>query len=204
MPTLKNNISGLTLANQVQAARAVQKLDPTVKVRQTGITSFGAVAQSAGQSNGIGMPTSITLTFDNSAGVAAKDYKIGDADNWILATVGKTAVQADRSSGISGAALAKVFAQAPMTVLGLTYTSTSGAVQFSQPFTYITGEVDGTGLTKPVNMAEYQRNTAYDPNMLTLEFQNQFVLDWNTAFYISAGIGQLVNVTLLFGAASYR
>ncbi len=189
----------------IEATRAVNKLDPTVKVRATGITNFGAVAQSGGQGPTTGMPTSLTLVLDNSGGATAKLYKIGDPDNWVLPAAGiTTAVNADRSSGISGAAFGSVIGQAPMTVQAINYASTSGAVQFSQLFKYVTADVDGSATLKPVNMAEYQRNTADDPNLLTLEFGNQFVLDWNRAFVISAGVGQLVNITLMFGAAGYR
>lgn len=192
-------------AQTIQAARAVNKLDPTVKVRNTGITNFGAVARSSGQGPTTGMPTSLSLVLDNSAGAVAKLYKIGDPDGWILGNVGLgAAVQPDRSSGITGLAFANVVSQAPVTVQAINYRSTSGAVQFSELFKYVTGDVDGSATMKPVNMAEYQRNTADDPNLLTLEFDNQFTLDWNRAFVISAGIGQLVTVTLMFGAAGYR
>lgn len=196
----------LRLANNqtLQQARAVQKLDPTVKTRSTGITNFGAVAQSSGQGASTGMPTSLSFVLDNSAGIAVKDYKIGDPDGWLLPLIGITAVDADRTSGIPAAAFNKVIAQAPLTVLAINYRSTSGAVQFSEPFQYIVGDVDSSATKKPVNMAEYQRNTADDPNLLTLEFQNQFSMDWNRAFWVRAGIGQLVTVTLMFGAAGYR
>ena len=189
----------------IEASRAVNKLDPTIKVRATNITNFGAVAQSGGQGPTTGMPTSITLVLDNSAGVASKLYRIGDADNWVAAAGGYTgAAWPDRTSGISAAAFAAAVAQAPMTVQAINYAATSGAVQFPELFKYITGDVDGSATIKPVNMPEYQRNTSNDPNLLTLEFTNQFVLDWNRAFVIRAGIGQLVNVTLMFGAAGYR
>lgn len=186
------------------SVRAVQKLDPTVKTRSTGITNFGAVAQSSGQGPSTGMPTSLSFVLDNSGGVATKDYKIGDPDTWVLLAAGLAGVAADSTSGISAAAFANVIGQAPMTVQAINYRATSGAVQFSKPFKYITADVDGSATVKPVNMAEYQRNTADDPNLLTLEFGNQFTLDWNRAFYIQAGIGQLVTVTLMFGAAGYR
>lgn len=189
----------------ITSARAVSKLDPTIKVRNTPITNFGAVARAEGQGPSTGMPTSLTLVLDNSAGVAAKLYRIGDPDSWILPAAGFTgAVDADRTNGIPALAFGKAMAQAPMTVQAINYRSTSGAVQFAETFMYITADVDGSSTTKPVNVSQYQRNTAQDPNLMTLEFDNQFTLDWNRAFVISAGIGQLVSVTLMFGAAGYR
>jgi len=201
MATLKaNDIYGDRTTN-----RAVQTLDPAVKVRTTGILNFGSVAQSIGQGPGVGMPTSLTLTLDNSAGAVVKSYKIGDPQNWILPAIGIAgAVDADRSSGIPAAAFAATITQAPVTVMAINYRATSGAVQFAMPFRFITADVDGSAASKPVNLAEYQRNTSYDPNLMTLEFQNQFRLDWNRAFFITAGIGQVVSVTLMFGAAGYR
>lgn len=201
MPTLSVSRPALS----VEQSRAVKQLDPTTKVRTTGITNFGAVADSAGQSNSLGMPSSITFALDNSAGVAVKGYRIGDPQDWVVAANGFAGtVQPDRSSGISGANFAYAVTQAPMTVIGINYSATSGAVQFSQPFFFCSADVNGSGLKKPMNIAEYQRNTQYNDNLMTLRFENPFRLDWNTGFYILAGIGQLVNVTLMFGAAGYR
>lgn len=185
--------------------RAIKQLDPTTKVRSTGITNFGAVADSAGESNSLGMPSSITFTLDNSGGAAVKGYRIGDPNDWVCGAAGFVGtVQPDRSSGISGANFAQAVTQAPMAVIGVNYSSTSGAVQFSSPFFFVSADVNGSALKKPMNIAEYQRNTQFNDNLMTLRFENPFRLDWNTGFYILAGIGQLVNVTLMFGAAGYR
>lgn len=201
--------NGITYApassQSVVQSRAVSKLDPTVKVRSTGITNFGAVAKAEGQGPSTGMPTSLSLVLDNSAGVAVKLYRIGDPDGWILPAGGFAgAVDADRTNGISAIAFGRAVGQAPMTVQAINYRATSGAVQFSQPFFYITADVDASATKKPVNVSQYQRNTAQDPNLMTLEFDNQFTMDWNRAFVITAGIGQIVTVTLMFGAAGYR
>lgn len=189
----------------VTEARAVKQLDPAVKVRTTGITNFGAVADSQGQSPNVGMPSSITFTLDNSAGVAGKDYRIGDPDDWVVALAGFAGtVQPDRSSGISGMNFARAVTQAPVSVIGINYSSTSGAVQFGNPFFFVQGEVNGSALKRPMNIAEYQRNTQFNDNLMTLRFEQPFRMDWNTGFFITAGIAQVVNVTLMFGAAAYR
>lgn len=189
----------------VMEARAVKTLDPNVKVRTTGITNFGAVADAQGQTMGVGMPNSLSLILDNSGGVAAKAYRIGDPNNWSVATAGFTgAVDPDRSSGIAPAAFAQTTTQAPVSIVGINYSATSGAVQFAEPFFWVQADVDGSALKKPVNIAEYQRNTQYNANLMTLRFDQPFRLDWNTGFYISAGIAQIVTVTLMFGAAGYR
>lgn len=186
-------------------ARAVRTLDPSTKVRTTGITNFGAVADAQGQSPNVGMPSSITFTLDNSTGVATKGYRIGDADDWVVALAGFAGTaQPDRSSGISGANFAKAVAQAPLAVIGINYSATSGAVQFGEQFFFVQGEVNGSALKRPMNIAEYQRNTQFNDNLMTLRFDQPFRMDWNTGFYINAGIAQVVNVTLMFGAAGYR
>lgn len=185
--------------------RAIKQLDPTVKVRNTGITNFGAVAEASGQSNSVGMPSSINFTLDNGSGGTTKAYRIGDPDDWAVAQAGFTGtVQPDRSSGISGAAFAKAVSYAPMAVAGMSYSSTSGAVQFGSPFYFVESEVSGAALKTPINVAEFQRNTAQNDNLITMAFATPFVLDWNTGFYILVQANQVVNITLMFGAAGNR
>lgn len=183
--------------------RAASKLDPSVRVRQADIGRFGAVAQAQGPAGGK-MPSSVTFTLNNSAGVTAKAYKIGDYANLIEDILGKAIADADSSSGGSVGGANYSFGVAPVTVKAINYASTSGAVQFPQQFQYASADMNGRLDLIPVNTPEYQRNNAYNPNLLTLEFGDQFVLDWNRAFLITAGIGQTVTVTLMFGAAAYR
>lgn len=198
-------ISRNRVGETAAANRAIRQLDPTIKVRRTGITNFGSVARAGGQTTSLGMPSSITFTLDNSLGGTAAGYRIGDDQDWVVELNGYTGTAlADASSGISAKAFGVAVAQAPVAVGGINYSSTSGAVQFGLPFFFCQGEVDGTRSAKPVNIAEYQRNTANNANLMTLEFQDPFVLDWNTGFYILAGIGQVVQVTLMFAAADNR
>lgn len=198
-------IKAYTGARQLEQARAVRQLDPQTKVRTTGITNFGAVADAAGQSNSLGMPSSLTLTLDNSLGGSTKDYRIGDPQDWVVNVNGYPGTNhADRSSGISAANFAAAVTQAPVAVIGINYSATSGAVQFAEPFYFCAADVNGSGMKKPMNIAEYQRNTQYNDNLMTLRFDTPFRLDWNTGFFIRAGIAQVVNVTLMFGAAGYR
>ncbi len=99
------SVMNMPVIQTATQSRAVSKLDPTVKVRSTGITNFGAVAKAEGQGPTTGIPTSLTLVLDNSAGGAAKLYRIGDPDNWILPAAGfPGAVDADRTNGIAAAA----------------------------------------------------------------------------------------------------
>jgi|GEM_PF-3574610 len=187
------------------ADRAAVKLDPTVKTRNQGITSFGSVAQGHGPVSATSLPSSVTFTLDNSAGAVTKLYKIGDTTGGLATLVNKAAaVVPDSSSGASVAFFQYSLGVAPVTVQAINYSATSGAVQFPQSFTYVTGDINGRANITPLNTPEYQRNNAFNPNLLTLEFPNQYKLDWNDAFFITAGIGQVVQVTLMIGAASYR
>lgn len=81
------------------------------------------------------MPSSSTFTLDNSGGATAKAYRIGDPDDRVVALAGFAgSVQPDRSSGISGLNFARTVTQAPMALIGINYRSTSGAVQWEDPF----------------------------------------------------------------------
>ena len=203
MPTLSVSRLGPSRAT-ADTLRAASKLEqPNVRVRQTDITRFGAVSMAQGAS-GSKMPSSVTLTLNNSAGVATKEYKIGDYANLIEDILGRTIADADASSGGSVGGLNYSFGVAPVTVKAMNYSSTSGAVQFPQRLQYAVADVNGMIDVQPINPTEFVRNNAYNPNLLTMEFGDQFTLDWNRAFLITAGIGQTVSVTLMFGAAAYR
>jgi hypothetical protein len=205
MATLKQMAPRATILTKSTSDRAAVKLDPTVKTRLQGVTSFGSVATAHGPVSSTSMPSSVTFTLDNSGGAVAKDYKIGDTTGGIAALVGRgTSVVPDSSSGATVAFFQYSLGVAPVTVQAINYSATSGAVQFPQYFAYATGDINGRVNVTPLNTPEYQRNNAFNANLLTLEFPNQFKLDWNDAFFITAGIGQVVSVTLMFGAAAYR
>ena len=180
------------------------RLNPAIQVNTNGISSFGSVAQARGySSNARRIPSAVTLICDNSAGVAAQLYMIGDPNGMVAAKFGITAIPPTSVTGLTPAAFTASLVGGPLLVTGLNYNSTSGAVQFSQRFQFADADLDRGQLIDLV-VPQYVRNTAQDPNLLTLEFGEGFELDWNSGFILSAGIAQRVTITLFVGAAAGR
>jgi hypothetical protein len=187
-------------APMVQATR----LAPDIQVNTNGITTFGAVAGARGySSNARRMPSAVVLTLDNSAGVAKALYKIGDPNGIVASKFSITAAAATSASGLSVAAFTASLNQGPLLVKGINYEATSGLVQFSERFQFGDADLDRGQLIDLV-VPQYIRNTSQNPNLLTLDFDEGFELDWNSGFIVEAGIGQLVKVTLMIGAAAGR
>lgn len=186
--------------------RAVDSLADNTRVRATGLPSFGSVANAPGFKGNLGLPSSFSVTLDNSGGGAALQYVIGDQLGLIAANLNGAVAYTQPTSSSTGsvAAMQASFGFAPVTILGINYGATSGATQFGQRFRYAKSDVDGAVLAKPVNTPEFQRPTNFNANLLTLEFANQFVLDEKSAFVITVAAGQLVTLTFMVGAASYR
>lgn len=203
---MKANLSLSSARGGTGTARAVDALADNVRVRTTGLPSFGSVATAAGFKGNLGLPSSFTVTCDNSGGGAALQYVIGDQLGLIAANLNGAVAYTQPTSSSTGsvAAMQSSFGYAPITVLGINYGATSGATQFGQRFRYAKSDVDGSILAKPVNSPEFQRPTNFNANLLTLEFANQFVLDEKSAFVITVAAGQLVTLTFMVGAASYR
>lgn len=180
------------------------RLAPEVQVNTNGISAFGSVAQARGySSNTRRIPSAVTLICDNSAGVAAQLYMIGDPNGMVAAKFGITAIAPTSVTGLTPAAFNASLVGGPLLVRGINYKATSGAVQFDQRFQFADADLDRGQLTDLV-VPQYIRNTANDPNLLTLEFGEGFELDWNSGFILSAGIAQRVSLTLLIGAAAGR
>lgn len=197
--------SGRSGNRSIERARIQQRLAPTPKVRQTPITNFGSVAQARGyQSSTSRMPSSITFTLDNSAGVAVATYVIGDPNGLVQGALGVTWTQPTTVQGSTVAAVQESFSTMPVLVKGINYASTSGAVQFSQLFAFCEADVNGFFNRSPININEFLRNDAQNPNLQTATFDDPWELDANSGFQIVAGIAQLVTVTLILGGAAGR
>lgn len=191
---------GTTKSPMGQASR----LSPDIQVNTQGISSFGSVAQARGySSNARRIPSAVTIICDNSGGAAAVLYMIGDPNGMVAAKFGLTAIPPTAVTGLTPAAFTASLVGGPLLVRGMNYNATSGPVQFSQRFQFADADLDRGQLIDLV-VPQYVRNTAQDPNLLTLEFGEGFELDWNSGFILSAGIAQRVTLTLFVGAAAGR
>ena len=184
--------------------RQATRLAPDIQVSTKGIDSFGAVANTRGySSNSRRMPSAFTVVLDNLLGVAPALYMVGDPNGIVASKLGGAYLPATSATGITVAALQASLNQAPVLITGINYRSTSGAVQFDERFDFADGDLDRVQ-TQGLVVPQYIRNTANDPNLLTLRFDEGFELDWNAGFIISAGIAQRVSLTFMIGAAAGR
>lgn len=197
-------IRNLTASRAVVDGRQAERLTPPVQVSTTGITSFGSVAETRGySSNSRRMPSSIILVMDNSAGLTPRTYVVGDPDGMVTGKTGATYTQPTRAQGTSVAAIQNSLRSASLLIKGVNYSCTNGPVQFAENFQFADADYDKLQITD-IFPTEAERNTAQNPNLLTLSFKEPYELDWNSAFLITAAPGELVTLTFFIGAASGR
>jgi len=180
------------------------RLSPDIQVNTKPLDSFGSIATSRGYtSNARRMPSAFTAVFDNSGGGAPVMYGLGDPAGMVAAKFGLTLTAPTSITGLSVAAFQASLGYAPILIKGFNYESTDGKVQFSQRFQFADADLDRGQLIDLV-VPQYVRNTANDPNLLTLAFDEGFELDWNAAFIIVAEAGERVVLTGMIGAAAGR
>ncbi len=196
---MKLSLSRQTLQNE----RAAASLEPSPKVRQTAMTSFGSTATAPGFKGGLGMVSSFTTNFTNASG-GTLNYVVGDQLALIANNAGLTLTQPSGASTTLVTALQNSFGMLPLTVMGMIITATSGATQFAQNARYGMADVDSSVLLKALKFSEFQRPTNFNANQLAIEFVEQYRLDANTGFVFTVPTGQTVDITWLVGAASYR
>lgn len=196
-------IRNLTASRAVVDGRQAERLTPPVQVSTTPISSFGSVAESRGYStNARRMPTALIYTMTN-AGVTPLEYVIGDPDGMVAGKLGRAFTQPTAVQGTSVAAAQNSLRSAALLIKGVNYASTDGTVQFNQTFQFADADYDRLTLTD-IYATEAERNTAQNPNLLTISFKEPFELDWNSAFLITVPAGESVTLTLFIGAASNR
>ena len=192
-----------TMTRAVVDGRQAERLAPPVQVSTQGITSFGSVADFRGySSNSRRMPTSFTVTCTNAT-LAAVEYVIGDPDGMVAGKTGRTFTQPTSAQSITVAALQASFRSAAVLVKGINYNTTDGVVQFPQSFRFADADYDRVSEID-IFSVEAERNTAQNPNLLTLSFKEPFELDWNAAFLITVAPGESATLTFFIGAASNR
>lgn len=194
------------LATPVERKMAAeQRLAPLPRVRTTPIPTFGNVAQAAGASSSVNrMPSAWTLTYNNTAGVTPVNLVIGDPNGIVAAASGLTLVQPTTVSGLTPAAFQASFVSGRQLIGGLNYSATSGPTQFGSSLRYAWSDVNGRLVLDPIDVNEYVRNTQFNANLITLEFTEPYLLQFNTAFILSVAAGQAVTITGMLSAAAHR
>lgn len=191
-----------TMTRAVVDGRQAERLAPPVQVSTQGITSFGSVADFRGySSNTRRMPTSFSVTCTNGT-LAPVEYRVGDPDGIVAAKVGRTFTN-PTSGSVTIAALFATLRSASLLIKGVNYNTTDGLVQFNQPFQFADADYDRLNIID-IYPTEAERNTAQNPNLLTLSFKEPFELDWNSTFLITVAPGETATLTFFIGAASGR
>jgi len=196
-------IRNLTASRAVVDGRQAERLTPPVQVATTPISSFGSVADSRGySSNNRRMPSSFTMTMTNAT-AGALEYVVGDPDGMVAGKTGRTFTQPTSAQSNTVAAIQNSLRSAALLIKGINYNTTDGAVQFPQSFRFADGDYDRVSEID-IFSNEAERNTAQNPNLLTISFKEPFELDWNSAFLITVAPGESATVTFFIGAASNR
>lgn len=187
--------------------RTARAISNNTVLNSGNIASMGNVQDLSGYTDSIiaGL-TSFVVTFNNSAGVAAKEYILGDPTGGIRRLINPTTPPSDPDTTSFGfvAGLQQSFGFAPVFVHGINYAATSGATQFPSAVQFVTADVNGMLARKPIIISEAQRNTAFNANLLTLRFDDGYKMDWNGALYLSVAAGQTVSWTVFIKAAENR
>jgi hypothetical protein len=77
--------------------------------------------------------------------------------------------------------------------------ATTSASAFNANFRRVAALEDGTYISKPVVFAQYERNTAQDPKLLTLDGLD-IVLSKNEGFVLPVAAGERLDLTVTIGA----
>lgn len=195
-------VTKLSISRAGTAEKAAASLEPAPKVRQTGITSFGSVADAQGFKGGLGFISSFNTTFTNASG-GTLTYVVGDGLGLIAANSAIALTQPSAAS-TTVASLQNSFGILPLMIAGMIISATSGATQFAQNARYGVADVDSSVLLKAIRFSEYQRPTNFNANQLAIQFDSQYRMDGNTGFLFTVPTGQTVEISWLVGAAAYR
>lgn len=135
-----------------------------------------------------------TMTLDNSTGTQTANYRLFDASG---------INEAIDSSGRSGADSASAGVTAtqnttysyPIVVDEFNYQTSSSNTQFSQPFKFVRGSIDGQQVTLPLITQKARRNTQFEDTLLTIK--NQVVIDAQTAIDVDVIASETVTLTFM-------
>tara|TARA_R100001443_G_scaffold1457_2_gene5434 strand:- start:4303 stop:4773 length:471 start_codon:yes stop_codon:yes gene_type:complete len=138
--------------------------------------------------------SAFSITLDNAAVNAAKQFRIFDCDlvlraiNGSLGSATSTTIEA-----VNAGALTNTTDATPIVISGFNYQTTYDAGQFSQTFDISRGSIDGRVVKHPNIIAKAKRNTQYDSKLLTID--ERFVVDGQTGIEVTVQASEKVILT---------
>lgn len=142
------------------------------------------------------VPTTLTYTLNNSAGMTAVNYMIGDAIGVIAAGADLTVSNPSLANGLAGLVAPQKagFQSRPVVIRTINYKTSSDATQFDQVFRAYVGNLAGEVVPKNIYPSAAERNTAENTLLLTL--QGEWALSDLSGLYITVLAGETVSLTL--------
>lgn len=137
--------------------------------------------------------TAFSIKLDNSAGGSAVTYRIFDGAGIVNAIDGSAT--APTSGTITPSVIAETTKSKAIVLKGFNYQVSSSSSQFSQPFNFKKGNIDGRVITLPNVIAKARRNTQFDSKLLTID--EHIVVDYATACEVTVDAGETVDLTFL-------
>lgn len=200
------NRLSITPVKRVKIARqdSAAALAPVVELSNPTVTNVGAVAKVNRGMKRLSPLGSFSVTLDNSAGVAVKNYIINDNTGIIEATSGISSPAKPDSGTVTPSVMEKVIGEGAVAIKAIQYETDTSAAQFAQPFKFWTADMDGQASPEPIDIAAFKRNNAFNPLLLTLEFPEAQVLSWNRTLQVSVKAGETVTLTFIPEGAANR
>lgn len=185
----------------IQKINLAGELSPKVSLNSGKISANGAVVENQFATPKISAPTSITFTFDNSAGVSAKVYGIGDPEGLVAAVTGVTLNVADSTgSGVAGDVINNML-RSKLAITGFNYEASASAGQLSNNPVILRADLDGTSTQAPIKTDASKRNNQFNDKLLTVKFPAPVILDSFSAIKLSVNAGETVTFTLFIGGS---
>lgn len=187
-----------TVVSPLQPVSAAEIAAPKLVENFDRPTSLGSVAQVAPTS--LGVVKTITFTLNNT-GMATVNYIIGDALGLVSEVGGLTVSNPTLTNGSSGQSsiIKSGFQTGRFVITAMNVKASVSASAFNANFRRVAALEDGTFISKPIVFAQYERNTAQDPKLLTLDGLD-IMLSKNEAFVLPVAAGERLDLTVTIGA----
>ena len=138
--------------------------------------------------------SAFSITLDNAAVNASKQFRIFDCDRVLRAINGSLGSATSTTIEAANAgALTNTTDATPIVISGFNYQTTYDAGQFSQTFDISRGSIDGRVVKHPNIIAKAKRNTQYDSKLLTID--ERFVVDGQTGIEVTVQASEKVILT---------
>lgn len=145
----------------------------TLKNRVASDNQIGAVGS---VTSGQAVPTStpfvdfFSVTLNNAAGTAAKNYVIFDAHSAARTAKGGSWNVPDSTTALSVTILNESTKNSPLVISGIGYRITTGTTaQYAQSLFFVKTAFDGSLAQKPLNVSKSIRNNQYQDNILHIQ-----------------------------------